>query len=53
MPTPHHSVFTGWMPFLQPNQQRQSMEVPKKHQKTLQIHIHNMTVAENVQSIHL
>jgi len=22
--TPHHSVFTGWMPFLQPNQQRQS-----------------------------
>jgi len=20
MPAPHHSVFTGWMPFLQPNQ---------------------------------
>jgi len=23
-PTPHHSVFTGRMPFLPPNQQRQS-----------------------------
>jgi len=22
----HHSVFTGWMPFLPPNQQRQSIE---------------------------
>jgi len=26
MPAPHHSVFTGWMPFLLPNQQRQSTE---------------------------
>jgi len=26
MPTPHHSVFTGRMPFLPPNQQRQSTE---------------------------
>ena len=26
MPGPHHSVFTGWMPFLPPNQQRQSTE---------------------------
>ena len=26
MPTPHHSVFTGQMPFLPPNQQRQSTE---------------------------
>jgi len=25
-PTPHHSVFTGRMPFLPPNQQRQSIE---------------------------
>jgi len=24
MPAPHHSVFTGQMPFLPPNQQRQS-----------------------------
>jgi len=24
MPVPHHSVFTDWMPFLPPNQQRQS-----------------------------
>jgi len=27
MPAPNHSVFTGWMPFLMPNQQRQSTEV--------------------------
>ena len=26
MPAPHHSVFTGRMPFLPPNQQRQSFE---------------------------
>jgi len=26
MPTPHHSVFTGRMPFLPPNQQHQSTE---------------------------
>jgi len=25
-PTSHHSLFTGWMPFLPPNQQRQSTE---------------------------
>jgi len=25
-PVPHHSVFTGQMPFLPPNQQRQSTE---------------------------
>jgi len=25
-PAPHHSVFTGQMPFLPPNQQRQSTE---------------------------
>jgi len=28
MPVPHHSVFTGRMPFLLPNQQRQSTEGP-------------------------
>jgi len=28
-PVPHHSVFTGRMPFLSPNQQRQSTEVLK------------------------
>jgi len=27
MPAPHHSVFTGRMPFLSPNQQCQSTEV--------------------------
>jgi len=26
MSAPHHSVFTGWMPFLPPNQQHQSTE---------------------------
>jgi len=26
MSAPHHSFFTGWMPFLPPNQQRQSIE---------------------------
>jgi len=26
MPAPHHSFFTGWMPFLPPNQQCQSTE---------------------------
>ena len=26
MPESHRSVFTGWMPFLPPNQQRQSTE---------------------------
>jgi len=26
MPVPHHSVFTGWMPFLLPNQQHQCTE---------------------------
>ena len=26
MPAPHHSVFTGWMPFLPPSQQCQSTE---------------------------
>jgi len=25
-PAPHQSFFTGWMPFLPPNQQRQSTE---------------------------
>jgi len=29
LPAPHHSVFTGRMPFLPPNQQCQSTEVIK------------------------
>jgi len=32
-PVPHHSVFTGRMSFLPPNQQRQSTE----HSKTISI----------------
>jgi len=30
MPAPHHSVFTGRMPFLPPNQQRESTEGNKQ-----------------------
>ena len=30
MPAPHHSVFIGRMPFLPPNQQRQSTEITPK-----------------------
>jgi len=30
-PAPHHSVFTGRMPFLPPNQQRQSTESEPVH----------------------
>jgi len=40
MPLPHHSVFTGWMPFLTPNQQRQSTE---GNIYLLQCHIITMT----------
>jgi len=29
MPVPHHSVFTGQMPFLLPNQQCQTIESTK------------------------
>ena len=32
-PAPNHSVFTGRMPFLPPNQQRQSTEGNNSHQK--------------------
>jgi len=35
-PVPHHSVFTGRMPFLLPNQQCQSIEGRKYHQYELQ-----------------
>jgi len=39
MPAPHHSVFTGRMPFLPPNQQRQSTEgtvcLKEKYQKSI------------------
>ena len=33
MPAPHHSVFTGLMPFLTPNQQRQSTESTHNYYK--------------------
>ena len=50
MPAPHHSVFTGRMPFLPPNQQRQSTEGITKHTKaisryqTCQSSTHNMVM---------
>jgi len=34
MPACQHSVFTGWMPFLPPNQQCQSTEGNKKYKYT-------------------
>jgi len=46
MPAPHHSVFTGHMPFLPPNQQRQSTEgikVPPEHTEQIQIQAHGTT----------
>ena len=35
MPAPHHPVFTGRMPFLLPNQQRQSTEGNSQAQQML------------------
>jgi len=35
MPAPHHSGFTGWMPFLLPNQQHQSTEGTSTEGKTV------------------
>ena len=32
-PVPHHSVFTGWMPFLPPNQQFQSIDGTHTHNR--------------------
>jgi len=39
MPAPHHSVFTGRMPFLPPNQQRQSTEGTYRDRKVKPIWI--------------
>jgi len=36
-PAPHRSVFTGWMPFLPPNQQCQSTQ-SKKHWRQTMLH---------------
>jgi len=45
MPAPHRSVlFTGWMPFLPPNQQRQSTEGKKmKVKKVKQYNANKIT----------
>jgi len=37
MPAPYHSVFAGWMPFLLPNHQRQSIEGSMAHKNDRQI----------------
>ena len=39
MPAPHHSVFTGRIPFMPPNQQRQSTEGWKKAETTAMVTI--------------
>ena len=46
MPTPHHSVFTGRMPFLPPNQQRQSIEGIQQHQSTESIKYKPLNITE-------
>ena len=49
MPTPHHSVFTGRMPFLPPNQQRQSTE-GKQYNTTWEINQLNEIKLDSVES---
>ena len=44
MPAPHHSLFTGWMPFLLPNQQRQSTYWCTKYLKIYQTDICQISV---------
>jgi len=39
MPAPQHSFFTGQMPFLPPNQQRQSIEGSKGQKKISTIYL--------------
>jgi len=51
-PPPHHSVFfTGRMPFLSPNQQRQSTEGTRVH-SSIMIIKHCSDIASNVQFVH-
>jgi len=47
MPKPHHSVFTGWIPFLPLNQQRQSTESTSTALK-MQIIIHPLFLLTNL-----
>ena len=46
-PTPHHSIFTGWMLFLTPNQQCQSTEGNVK--VTTHVHPFNSPLSETIQ----
>jgi len=51
-PAPHYSVFTGRMPFLPPNQQRQSTEgTYKSHKNRLQLYA-NSKIAEYFSNDH-
>jgi len=48
MPAPHHSVFTGRMPFLPPNRQHQSTEGNKQASKTFIKHHNYLSMKEQV-----
>jgi len=52
MPAPHHSVFTGRMPFLLPNQQRQRTEY-KTNLEFTQKHIQNVKAKEHLTFVHI
>jgi len=41
-PAPHHSVFTGQMPFLPPNQQRQSTKLKESLTKSSQVDVQQL-----------
>jgi len=47
MPAPDHSVFTGRMPFLPPNQQRQSTEGinDKQYRQIISWHTYDMQIS--------
>jgi len=47
-PTPHHSVFTGWMLFLTPNQQCQSTEGKKQGIRPHRMHTVQMRLIVTV-----
>ena len=51
MPAPHHSVFTGRMPFLPPNQQHQNTEGKNTTAKNqLQTKLHKFVIKTDEQS---
>jgi len=52
-PVPHHSVFTGRMPFLPPNQQRQSTEGKSTEGKVMKQLIRFQLLTWSVAWVHL